>query len=146
MFAITNTVKGWLVKGAFVALCAALAWQVWLIIDAKNERLKTQGDTIIRLTGENKKLRADAAAKARSDVVTETVKEAVKQEEAKPIQTKTLAEQYVENKLAQIEEKYAAKEKSAANEERKRTEISLERAKGLWLTYCLQAPQEAACK
>lgn len=143
---MTDMVKGWLLKGALALLCLALAHQVYQIIDAKNERLKTQAEEITRLQSDNKKLRDEIQTKAKSDAVTDAVKAEIKKEEAVPVQAKTLAEQYVENKLASIEKKYAAKEQNAANEERKRAEISLERAKGLWLTYCLQAPQTVACK
>lgn len=137
-------------KGALlvagIALCAALVYQLFLIYEAKDDRIKTQATEIIRLNGENKQLKDEAVKDVQSGQVTEKVKAATKVEEAKPEKAKTVAGVYVEQKLADIEKKYAAKEQNAANTERKRTEISLERAKGLWMTYCLQEPEVAACK
>ena len=146
MFKITDTVKGYLIKGALVVVCAGAVWQNCQILNAKNERIKTQDEAIVKLTQEKKDLEKELLNKGKSDAVTEGGKQELKQEEVKIDKAKSQANLYVENKLAAIEKKYAAMEQTAANQERKRTEISLERAKGLWLTFCLQEPQQQACK
>lgn len=153
MFAISDTVKGWLVKGVMALLCVGAVWGVFQIFEAKDKRIEAQAEVIKskdqqieQKSEELKQAKAEGVQKGKSDDMTETVKAEVKKEEAKPVAQKTLAQQYVDNKLDAINDKYAKLEQSAANEERKRAEISLERAKGLWLTYCLQEPQVAACK
>lgn len=146
MFTITNKVKEYLIKGAFVLLCAGAVWQNFKILEAKNDRIDIQEGTIAQLVADNEELKKEIVNKSKSDVVTQLVKEEVKKEEVKQEKAKTQANLYVEEKLAAIEKKYAELEKSATNEERMRTEISLERAKGLWLTFCLQEPEQQACK
>ena len=146
MFTLTSKVKGYLIKGALVAVCAAAVWMNIQILSAKNERIKTHEATIVKLTKDNEDLKKEMLNKGKSEAITELAKEDLKKTETKHEKAKSQANQYVEKKLADIEKKYAAMEQSATNLERKRTEISLERAKGLWLSFCLQAPQEQACK
>lgn len=146
MFKITDTFQGYLIKGALVLICALAVYENCQILIAKNERIKSQEEKIVKLNQDNEKLKTELAKKAKSETVTETAKQEVKQAEVKVDKAKTQANLYVEKKLADIEKKYAAMEQTAANQERKRTEISLERAKGLWLTFCLQEPLEQACK
>lgn len=152
MFGLSEKATGWVLKVAFVGLCVGAVWANFKILDAKNQRIsdqktliETRDNQIKEKDDEIKQLKEDAKKKAQSDEVTETVKAGVKQAEEKPIQAKTKAQQYVEGKLDAINKKYAALPPSAANDQRKATEISLERAKGLWLTYCLQEPKVVAC-
>ena len=146
MFKMTDTLKGYLIKGVLVLICALAVYENCQILIAKNERIKAQGEEITKLTEDNENLKKELVKKAKSEEVTENSKQETKQAEAKVDVAKTKANLYVEKKLADIEKKYAAMEQTTANQERKSTEISLERAKGLWLTFCLQAPQEQACK
>lgn len=142
----TDKVKSWLLDGVIAALCVGLLYTGFQVIDGRNKHIEDQDRIIVALQNENTQLKIEAVNKVKSDAVTEEVKTVVKQAETKPAQVKTLAQQYVDNKLADIDKKYAELPQSAINDERKRTEVSLERAKGLWLTYCLQEPQYVACK
>lgn len=146
MFTLSAKIKGYLIKSVFVLICAGVVWQNWQMISAKNDRIKAHEETIVQLTKEKEDLKKEMIKKGESEAVTELVKEDLKKTEVKHEKAKSQANQYVEKKLTEIEKKYSAMEQSAANAERKRTEISLERAKGLWLSYCLQAPEEQACK
>lgn len=152
MFGLSEKASGWVIKGLLVAACVGAVWANFKILDAKNQRISDQ-KTLIEARDkqieekdtEIKQLKEEAEKKAKSDLITDAVKEGLKQAETKPIQAKTKAQQYVEGRLEAINQKYSAMPPSAANDQRKATEISLERAKGLWLTYCLQEPQVAAC-
>ena len=146
MFKITDTLKGYLIKGALVLVCAVAVYENCQILIAKNDRIKAQNEQISKLTVDNENLKKELVKKVQSEAATESSKQETKQAEVKVDKAKTQANLYVEKKLADIEKKYAALEQNGANQERKRTEISLERAKGLWLTFCLQEPQEQACK
>ena len=146
MFNFTSKIKGYLIKGVLAVVCAGAVWQNIQIITAKNDRIATQEQTISKLTQDKEDLKNDIVNRSKSEVVTEQAKEDLKQVEVKQEKAKTQANQYVDKKLADIESKYAVLEQNTTNAERKRVEISLERAKGLWLTYCLQEPREHACK
>lgn len=148
MFALpaAATLKSYVFRGLFVLACAGAFWQNFQILNAKNDRIDKLGEEIAQLNTKNEELKTELTKKVKSDIITEVAKEEVKQEEVKQEKAKTQANLYVEKKLADIEKKYAQMEQSAANQERKRVEISLERAKGLWLTFCLQEPEEKACK
>lgn len=146
MFKVTEKLKSYALGAAGLALCLGLVWGNFQILNAKNERIKTMEGTIGQLQTEKSALEDAISKKVSSDVVTETAKVEVEKKEVKIEKAKTTAEKYVADKLTEIDKKYDDKEKTPVNEERKRTEISLERAKGLWLTFCLQAPEEKACK
>lgn len=143
---ILANVKKYALKLAGVALGAALVWGNFQYINAKNERITALGEKVFVLDAEKALLEKALDNKLKSEVVTEKVVEAVKKEETKQEKAKSQAAVYVNTKLAEIEKKYATKEPSPTNEQRKNVEISLERAKGLWLTYCLQEPEEEPCK
>lgn len=152
MFSISDSVKGWLVKGVIGLACIGAVYANVQILKAKDQRIQDQqaviaqkNETIKNKDGEIDRLKQEALKKVASDKQTEAVKAEVKQEEAKPVAQKTLAQQYVDNKLDAINKKYSALPQDSQNAQRKATEISLERAKGLWLTYCLQEPKVAAC-
>jgi predicted phage tail protein len=158
--AIGDALKGWLVKGALALVCVGALYATVKVFQVKNEKIEIQqqtitakdqvieakDDTIKQKDDTIKQVREETVKAASSADATEAVKADVKQAEAKPTVAKTAANQYVESKLAAINKKYDALPQDAANEQRKATEISLERAKGLWLTYCLQEPTNAACK
>lgn len=146
MFKLTDNVKTWLMRGALVAACAAAVWQNHQMLEIKNQKLEKQEQKITKLEGEKKDLKQEIATKEQSQVITDTVTTTVRQAEVKVEKTKTEANLYVDKKLAEINTKYSQMEATPINQERQRTEISLERAKGLWLTYCLQEPAEQACK
>ncbi len=123
-----------------------LIWGNYQVLDAKNDKITALNKNIVTITAERDALEKVIKDKLKSDKVTEKVVEVVQQKETKQEKAKSQAATYVNNKLAEIEKKYAAKEPTPANEQRKNVEISLERAKGLWLTYCLQEPTEDPCK
>lgn len=101
-------------------------------ISADRDALKTVNQNLTK---------ALASATATKDVVNETKGTEVKVEKAS-----TEASKIVAKRLAEIEAKYANMAKTEQTAKLKATEISLERAKGIWLTYCLQEPAEKACK
>lgn len=158
--AIGDALKGWVVKGVLALVCVGAVYTTVKVFQAKNDKIVIQQqtitakdqvieakDTTIKQKDDDlKQVRQESVQTAKSADKTEEVKAVVKQEEAKPTVAKTAANQYVETKLAAINKKYEALPQDSANAQRKATEISLERAKGLWLTYCLQEPQNAACK
>jgi polyhydroxyalkanoate synthesis regulator phasin len=146
MITISSKIKDYLFKGALVLACSAAIWQNIQVLIAKEQRIVTQEAVIAQLTQVNEDLRKDIVNKAKSEIVTEQSKEILSQVVDRHERAKTQANLYVEKKLIAIESKYALMEKNAINAERKRVEISLERAKGLWLTYCLQEPLDVACK
>lgn len=106
-------------------------------------------DSVVTITADRDALRTAnasltkelASAKATKDVVTETKATEVKVEKAG-----TEASRIVTKRLLDIEAKYAKMAQTEQTAKLKATEISLERAKGIWLTYCLQEPAEKACK
>jgi Tfp pilus assembly protein PilN len=157
MFSITDKAKSLIYKLvavlAVIAIALALVWANFKMIDAKNERIDNLNSQLTskntqydELSGKYEVLKVEVGKKVSSDGVTEAAKTEVKQAEVKQVVAKTQAQQIVEDKLKAIETKYAGMEQTKANEERKRVDISLERAKGLWLTYCIQQPQDKACK
>jgi chromosome segregation ATPase len=153
MFNITDKAKSVIYKVVVVLLALALVWANFEMLQAKNARITDLNNQITSktkeydtLNGKYEALKVEMSKKVTSDTATEEVKADVKKAEVKQEAAKTQANQYVEDKLKAIDSKYAALEQSKANEERKRVEISLERAKGLWLTYCLQQPQDKSCK
>lgn len=146
MFKISDKVKSYALRTVGVVLCLGLVWGNFQIIDAKNERISALNADVERVTTEKKALEEVIAKKIESDGVTVKAKEDVVKKEVVIEKAKTVAEQYVSEKLQEIDKKYDDKEKTPVNDERKRVEISLERAKGLWLTFCLQEPEEKACK
>lgn len=152
-FTIPAKAQALIAKGAFVLFCIAAVWGVFQMFQAKNEKIENLTTQYNGKVGELKTMtdKYDAAKlelskKVSSEVATEEVKVEVKKAEVKQEKAKTEAAVIVEKKLEAIEAKYAKLEQSKANEDRKRVEISLERAKGLWLTYCIQEPQDKACK
>ena len=145
MFKITDKVKSVILWTGAVALCGALVWGNYQLLATKNAKIETMREQVSGLIITNSGLEKTIREKIQSDNVTEEVKTAVKEEEKTPARAKTLANEYVEKKLQEIEKKYAAEEQTELTIERKRVEISLERAKGLWLSYCLQEPKEKAC-
>jgi predicted phage tail protein len=152
-FIIPEKAKALIAKGAFLLICIVAVWGVFQMFQAKNEKIEnlttqynTKAGELKTMTEKYDAAKLELSKKKDSDQATEDVKVIVKEVVVKQEQAKTQANEYVENKLAAIEAKYKDLEKSAANEERKRVEISLERAKGLWLSYCLQEPQNKACK
>lgn len=157
LFNITEEVRGYLIKGGIVLAAlivgGLLIWGNFKILDTKNEKISnltnqlttTQGQ-LTTMTGKYEAAKLELVKKTQSDVATEDAKQAVKQEEVKQVAAKTQANQYVDKKVAEIDAKYNQLPATQANTDKKRVETSLERAKGLWLTYCLQAPQDAACK
>lgn len=146
MFSLSTKVQGYLIKGLLALACAGLVWANFQMLQAKDDRIKLLDEKVAALAADNEQLKTDLVNKGKSEVTTEQVKVEVKVEEGKVAKAKTQANLYVEKKLAEIEKKYSEMEKTAANEERKRTEISLERAKGVWLSFCLQEPEVPACK
>lgn len=131
-----------------VVILAVIASGVGAYYYIDNQRVeiadlkKTSGD----LKEANDKLTENATKRVDSDKTTDKVVEETKKEEVKVVAAKTQASIYVENKLAEINKKYDEKEKTERNAELRATEISLERAKGMWLAYCLKEPVEQACK
>lgn len=131
-----------------VVIMAVIASGVGAYYYIDNQRVeiadlkKTSGD----LKEANDKLTENATKRVDSDKTTDKVVEETKKEEVKVVAAKTQASIYVENKLAEINKKYDEKEKTERNAELRATEISLERAKGMWLAYCLKEPVEQACK
>lgn len=101
-------------------------------ITAKRDALKTANDSLAKEL---------AAAKVTKAVIVDT-----KDKEVKIDKAATEASKIVNKRLAEIEAKYAGMEKNDQTSKMKAVEISLERAKGIWLTYCLQEPAEKACK
>lgn len=101
-------------------------------ITASRDALKTANDSL------TKEL---AAAKVTKAVIVDT-----KDKEVKIDKAATEASKIVNKRLAEIETKYTGMEKNDQTSKMKAAEISLERAKGIWLTYCLQEPLEKACK
>lgn len=51
----------------------------------------------------------------------------------------------VRKKVAEIEKKYKDKEDNANNRAMKETEIAVERARGLWRSYCIAEPKAKEC-
>jgi signal transduction histidine kinase len=143
--AIPDKVKGYIYKAVLLVVCVLLVWANFKILDAKNDRITTLGNEVTAVTKKYEDAKAELAKKAKSDAVTVEVKAIVKDEEVKVEKAKTEARVYVEKKVAAIEEKYKVLEPTPDNEGRKAVEISLERSKGLWLSYCLQEPQDQAC-
>lgn len=145
MFTISDTVKSWTLKIAALALCAGLVWANYEIIDAKNTRIDSLATEVSNQKGKVTALEEELAKKVKSEVVTEAVKEEVKVAEVKVVKAKTEASVYVEKKVAEIDAKYDALPVNPSNDSRKAVEKSLERSKGMWMTYCLQEPTVSAC-
>lgn len=152
-FVISDELKSFLLKSGAAIICVLLVWANFSMLQAKNERIENLNTTITDL---NKKVvetnekyeqaKKDLLKKNNSEQATEEVKAEVKQVEVVQEKVKTQANQYVEKKLAEINDKYSKLEQSKVNQERKEVEISLQRASGLWMTYCAQVPDDLACK
>lgn len=152
-FALSDKLKKLLGWTAIIVVCLLLVWANFAINQAKEAKIEGLNDRVTVLKGDkvvledkNKALKIDIKNKASSDNTTELVKVDVKAVEVKQEKVKTQAAKQVEKKLEEINQKYEKLEQSQINHERKAVEISLERAKGLWVTYCNQAPTEEACK
>lgn len=152
-FVISDKLKKLLGWTAAIVICLLMVWANFAIIKAKDAFIDGLKDKVINLKSDkkvleekNKELKTDIKNKVISDDTTEEVKVEVKAVEVKQEKVKTQAAKQVEKKLEEINQKYEKLEQSQVNQERKAIEISLERAKGLWVTYCNQAPTEEACK
>lgn len=150
---ISDKVKSILFKILLVVFCALLVWANYAMLQAKDARIDALGVTVTTLKSENKVLDdrnkevlAALSKKADSDDATEEVKLVVKKVEEQQEKIRTDANKYVDTQLQKINAKYAALEKTKINEERRSIEISLERARGLWKSYCIQEPAADACK
>lgn len=143
---LTEKAKDVVIKLLFIALCVGGVWTLYQMHQAKNAKIellnKEVSETKTKLADAEKNLKIqEDTAKITEDVTAKVVKE-----EVKVIKVETEASKYVTDKLAAIEKKYKDLEQTPANIERKNIEISVERMRGIWFTYCLQEPEDKACK
>lgn len=142
----TDKIKSWGFRILWLALCVSMVYGGYKLIETKNSRIDTLQTEVKTVKTERDALQDVIVKKVESDDKTEVVVAETKKDETKHEIAKTKAAVYVDTKLKEIEAKYADQEQTEANRQRKAMEISLERAKGMWLTYCLQEPTEKACK
>lgn len=142
---ISSRVRGYSFSALAALLFSVAGWQGYKVYDGKNKQIASQEQAIVQLKADKEELKKDIIKKVESDGITGASKAEVKEVQAKVEKAKTLANQYVDTKVSEIKAKYEKLEASTANAERQRTEISLERAKGLWLAFCLQEPQHEHC-
>lgn len=142
----TDKLKKYALRAIWVLVCLAVVWGNFKFLDYKNKKIDELNTSVTELKAKNEQLSKTIEDKGKSDDVTTTVVADTKEQEVKIVTGKTVAAKYVDNKLAEIEAKYALREQTTENAQRKALEVSLERAKGMWLTYCLQEPEEKPCK
>lgn len=143
---MTSIVKTWGLRLLWILVCCAVVYGNYKFLETKNARITVLEENLKTITAERNVLKRTLALKNSSDKATDTAVTATKQDETKHEIAKTKAAVYVDTKLKEIEMKYAEQPVTEASEQRKAMEISLERAKGMWLAYCLQEPAEKACK
>lgn len=140
---IKNNVMIFLVLA--VITCGAYSYHQHGVIGDNETKIATLNKDVADGKLEIDKLKEKLEKKHKSDEATEKTVATVTKNETNIVSAKTQAAVYVDNKLAAIEKKYADKEKTIQNQQAKETEVSLERAKGMWLAFCLQEPAAQTC-
>ena len=74
-------------------------------------------------------------------VIKETLEKIQKTKEATQ-----LTEKLIDENIVSINSKYQTLPKTDANEQARKREITRERVKGMWLSYCIAYPQNLRCK
>ena len=81
-----------------------------------------------------------------STEITDTVRDTTEKEKIVYRDNLSAIDRIVEDKVSAIKNKYAAMEDTEANQQAKDREVSSERIKGLWATFCLANADHANCK
>lgn len=148
MKSLIDKFKDYALYAAIVALAALAGYNHYNLNVAKTS-ITSLKDSVVTITAERDTLRtanASLAKELKAATATKDIVNDTKNTEVKVDKAATEASKIVSKRLAEIESKYSNMVKNEQNTKLKATEISLERAKGIWLTYCLQEPEEKACK
>lgn len=107
-------------------------------VSNKDESIKEKDITISSHENEIKELKGKLGD---LEQVNKTLGEIQKSREAAQA-----TEKIIDANVATINQKYQTLPKSDANEQARKREISRERVKGLWLSYCIAHPENLRCK
>jgi hypothetical protein len=146
LLALPEKAQALLYKFIGLLICGLLAWAVIAIFQAKNEHITDLNTKLSNAASANKELKTQLEKKGKSDVATQDVVAGVKESLDKQESAKVNTVHYVDRKVVEIRKKYSQLPATPDNEAQKAADISLERMKGLWMTYCLQDATNDACK
>lgn len=146
LLALPEKARALLYKFIGLVACGLLAWAVIAIFQAKNMHITDLNTKLTNAASANKELKNQLEKKGKSDDATQDVVASVKDSLDKQESAQVTTIQYVDRKVVEIREKYSQLPATPDNEARKAADISLERAKGLWVAYCLQDAINEACK
>ena len=138
--------KSIIIKAISVVLIALVLALGYKLYQSQKQEISGLNETVEQLKKDKEDLKKELSKKTQSDEVTESIKEEVKEEVKQVEIKKSQAHILVEKKLNDIQAKYATLEQTEENKLRMETEISLERAKGLWLSFCLHEPEANPCE
>lgn len=114
-------------------------------IDNKNLRIQMLEESLQKTQKELKDTREELSKRNESnDAGTKVVEDLDDKKKADQTDHSKAAED-VRKKVAEIEKKYKDKEDNANNRAMKETEIAVERARGLWRSYCIAEPTAKEC-
>ncbi len=142
----------WLAIAAVVALGIGTLLHNKEAIDLKNQTIEQKNETIKQK--DNKITDLKATNDQKSDVILkqnlaneagEKKQEALQEGLDQVAGKQTAIQKRVQEKIKEIDRKYETLEKNPVNDRLKRDELSLERLKGIWRTYCIEDPKAAEC-
>lgn len=128
-----------------VALTAVLFFGMVQWIDKKNLRIDHLQSQVTTLTQERDKALEDLAKAARSLKDANDLVAKLLDADKKAKEQATEAQKEVRDKIKEIEDRYRKLPDNDNNRTRKQTEIALERARGLWASYCIAEPAAKEC-
>jgi ABC-type transport system involved in cytochrome bd biosynthesis fused ATPase/permease subunit len=144
--ALSDKAKELLAKIIGIVICLLLVWAVISIFQAKNERIEKLNEQVTAQKAANVKLHAELEKKGRSDTATQNTLQETKRKEEKQQENETQVAAVVSQEVKEIKEKYIHLDPTPENDAKRVTEVSAARAKSLWMIYCMQEPNDTACK
>lgn len=106
-------------------------------VGKKTKEIEDKKAKITNLEGDVKKLKSENADLKLINQTNDEIKEATGKV--------TAAEKLIDTKVADIEAKFKAMPQTDNNLRAKQAAVSMERSKGLWLSYCIANPKHARC-
>lgn len=135
----------------YLALAAIPIGWGYYVANGKDGQITELKEQVSKQTGQIEGLKLDVKARD-GDIATLKNQlqdqKIVKETEDKLRETQgklTEAEKLIDQKVADINKKYDALPKNDVNAQARKRELSSERVKGLWLSYCLAYPKNVRC-
>lgn len=131
-------------------ITAALGYVLWqwiqTSIDNRDMRISTLETAIIDKDKIIEERNEELNKLKQSDKITDKSVGDIRTEIENANKSNSAAFAEMQRQLSAIDNKYDALPKTPVNEERKSSEISIVRSKGLWATFCIQEPTNHNCK